>query len=135
MRSWFASLTGAITLAFAALLIELFRALLDFAIVLPQFAGSETQLVIAAALYTGLFGLWAAGLLWAQAGRRAGLLTAFGLGLLFWLGLDWTTTLPIMCPNGCDSVWFNIAAGVDLVVGGAALVALALQLRRKPAAG
>ena len=52
-------------------------------------------------------------------------------GLLFWLGLDLTTTLPILCPDGCATVWFNIAAGVDLVVGGLALVALAMQFTRK----
>jgi hypothetical protein len=131
MKTWFTSLNGAITLSFAALLIELFRGFLDFALIYPkQFKGME---LIAAVFYTIVFGIWAASLIAARGNSRVGLMAAFGVGLLFWLGLDWTTTLPIICPNGCETIWFNIAAGVGLVVGALALVALGLQIWRKPA--
>ncbi len=128
MKNWFTSLNGAITLSFLALLIELFRAFLDFAIIFPNaLKGME---VAGALVYAIVFGIWGAGLLAARGASRAGLAAAFVVGLLFWLGLDWTTTLPIICPNGCATIWFNIAAGADLIVGGLALLALALQFRR-----
>jgi hypothetical protein len=129
MKTWFASLNGAITLSFCALSIELFRAFLDFSIIIPQeFKGKE---LIGAAIYAVIFGLWGAGLLVARGGKRWGMVAAFAVGLLFLVGLDVTTTLPILCPNGCGTIWFNIAAGAGLIVGGLALVAWVLQFRKK----
>jgi hypothetical protein len=129
MKTWFTSLNGAITLSFCAMLIELFRGFLDFSIIVPhEFKGNE---VIGAEVYAIVFGMWGAGLLGARGGNRWGMLSAFVVGLLFLVGLDVTTTLPILCPNGCGTIWFNIAAGAGLVVGGLALVAWILQLRSK----
>lgn len=127
--NWFKSLNGAITLSFAAMLIELFRGFLDFAIIYPnQMKGME---LIIAVIYAVIFGVWGAGLLVARGGKRGGMIAALIVGLLFWFGIDWTTTLPILCPNGYSTIWFNIASLADLVVGGLAAVALILQVRNK----
>ncbi len=130
MKLWFTSLTGAVVLSFIALIVQVFRALLDFGLVYTNLGANKDTVILAAAIYMVVFGVWAGGLLAGTAGRRAGLMAAFGVGLLFWLGLDWTTILPITCPNGCDTPWFYVAAGIGLVVGGLALISLGLQIWR-----
>ena len=125
MKSWFTSLNGALTLSFAALLIELWRAFLDFAFVLPNDAkGYE---VIAATVYVALFGVWLVGLHKAHEARW-GIIAALGIGLLAVLGID-VGSLLFYCPGGCSRVEFNLASWAGLVIGTLAVVALALQLR------
>ena len=128
--NWFKSLNGAITLSFAALLIELFRGFIDFAFLYStEFKGIE---IIMAFVYTIIFGVWGAGLFAAREGKRWGIIAAFVIGLVFWIGEDWMTML-VFCPNGCNTIWAQIASLVDLVIGGLALIALGLQIWRKPA--
>jgi len=128
--NWFKSLNGAITLSFAALLIELFRGFIDFAFLYStDFKGIE---IIMAFVYTIIFGVWGAGLFAAREGKRWGIIAAFVIGLVFWIGEDWMTML-VFCPNGCNTIWAQIASLVDLVIGGLALIALGLQIWRKPA--
>ncbi len=128
MKSWFTSLDGAIRLSFAAFLIELFRGFIDFAFLYSaDFKGSE---ILMAFIYVVVFGIWGTGLVAAREGKGWGLIAAFVIGLLFWIGQDWMTML-VFCPNGCNTNWAQIASLVDLIVGGLALSALGLQLWRK----
>jgi hypothetical protein len=128
--NWFKSLNGAITLSFAALLIELFRGFIDFAFLYStEFKGIE---IIMAFVYIIIFGVWGAGLFAVREGKRWGIIAAFVIGLVFWIGEDWMTML-VFCPNGCNTIWAQIASLVDLVIGGLALIALGLQIWRKPA--
>jgi hypothetical protein len=132
MKNLFTSLNGAIALSFAALLIELFRGFIDSMFVYSvEFKGME---LILAVVYTFVFGVWGAGLFVAREGKRWGIMAAFVIGLLFWMGEDWLTTLPVLCPNGCNTIWSNIAALAGLLIGGLALFALGLQIWRKAAA-
>lgn len=128
MKRWFISLDGAITLSFAAFLIELFRGFIDFAFLYStDFKGSE---IMMAFIYVVIFGVWGTGLVAAREGKRWGLIADFVIGLLFWIGEDWMTML-VFCPNGCNTIWAQIASLVDLIVGGLALFALGLQFRRR----
>jgi hypothetical protein len=127
---WFKSLNGAITLSFAALLIELFRGFIDFAFLYStEFKGIE---IIMAFFYVFIFGVWGASLFAAREGKRWGIIAAFVIGLVFWIGEDWMTIL-VFCPNGCNTIWAPTASLVGLVIGGLALIALGLQIWRKPA--
>lgn len=131
MKNWFTSVNGAITLSFAALLIELFRGFIDSMFVYPvEFKGAELALAVA---YTITLGVWGAALFAARERKRWGLIAAFAIGLLLWIAQDWMTIL-VFCPNGCNAIWSTIAALADLVVGGLALIALGLQIWRKRAA-
>ncbi len=128
--NWFKSLNGAITLSFAALLIELFRGFIDFAFLYStEFKGIE---IIMAFVYIIIFGVWGAGLFAGREGKRWGIIAAFVIGLVFWIGEDWMTML-VFCSSGCSTIWAQIASLVDLVIGGLALIALGLQIWRKPA--
>lgn len=127
--NWFKSLNGAITLAFAALLIELFRGFIDFAFLYStEFKGIE---IIMAFVYTIIFGVWGAGMFAAREARRWGIITAFVIGLVFWIGEDWMTIL-VFCPNGCNTIWAQNGSLAGLVIGGLALIALGIQIWRKP---
>lgn len=129
MKTWFASSTGAITLSFVALLIELPRAFLDFAFELPGFTGGgEGPMILAAAVYTLLFGVWIIGLFKARQSQRAGLITALAIGLLFVLGID-LDTIFFYCPGGCAFAAFDLASWLGLIVGTLAVIALGAQLR------
>lgn len=132
MKTWFTSLNGALALSFAALLIELWRGLLDFAFVYPY--NTKGMEVIIATVYVVLFGIWLYGLNKAQQSKRAGIIAALVIGLLFVLGIDLGTIL-FYCRAGCTHVEFNYAAWAGLVVGALAVVALVLQLSQKKAAG
>lgn len=131
MKNWFTSVNGAITLSFAALLIELFRGFIDSMFVYPvEFKGAGLALAVG---YTIAFGVWGAALFAARERKRWGLIAAFAIGLLLWIAQDWMTIL-VFCPNGCNTIWSTIAALMDLVIGGLALIALGLQIWRKRAA-
>ena len=128
MKSWFTSLNGALTLSFAALLVELWRAFLDFTFVYPNaMKGYE---VVSATVYVVLFGIWLVGLHKAREARWA-IIAALVVGLLFVLGMD-VGSLLFYCPGGCSRVEFNLASWGGLVIGALAVIALALQLRGKP---
>ena len=128
MKSLFTSLSGAITLSFAALLIELFRGFIDSMFVYPfDFRGSELVLAVVSTI---IFGIWGAALFAAREGMRWGLIAAFAIGLFLWVTQDWGTIL-VYCSNGCNSMWSMITAYAGLLVGGLALIALGLQLWRK----
>ncbi len=59
MKTWFISITGAITLSAIQLLIELLRAFFDFAYVIPNDYVKTTGLMTLAALvYTVVFSIW-----------------------------------------------------------------------------
>ena len=127
MKGWFTSLNGALMLSFVALLIELWRGFLDFAFIYPnEMKGME---VIASIVYVVLFGIWAFGLNQGQQSKRAGMIAALVIGLLFLLGIDLGTIL-FYCPGGCVRAEFNYLAWAGLVVGTLAIVALALQIRK-----
>lgn len=128
MKNWLTSLNGALTLSFVALLIELWRGLLDFAFVYPYDAkGLE---VITATVYVVLFAVWLLGLNKAQQGKRAGILAALVVGLLYVLGID-LGTIFFYCRAGCAHIEFNYSAWAGLVIGGLGVVALALQVGKR----
>lgn len=127
MKGWFTSLNGALMLSFVALLIELWRGFLDFAFIYPnELKGME---VIASIVYVVVFGIWAFGLNQGQQSKRAGMIAALVIGLLFLLGIDLGTIL-FYCRGGCVRAEFNYSAWAGLVVGTLAIVALALQIRK-----
>lgn len=134
MKTWFTSLTGAITLSAIALLIELFRAFFDFAYVLPnEFAKTTELMTLTALVYVVVFGVWGWGLLASQGGGRAGIIAALVVGALFLLVID-VGTIFFYCPGGCSLFVFNLATWAGLVVGLLAVIALAIQLRQWKAA-
>lgn len=129
----FTSLISALALSFAHLLIELWRAFLDFSFVLPNFTkGNENQTLIASLVYAAMFAVWMLGLRNAGSGSRGGLIAALAIGILFLLGIDLGTIL-FYCPGGCSHAAFNIAAWAGAIVGLLAVVALTMALRRKGA--
>ncbi len=131
MKNWFTSLNGAITLSFTALLIQVFRGLIDSMFVYHQeFPGMELAL---AAGFAVAFGVWIKGLLAASGGSRRGMIAAFAVGLWLWVTQDWGTILVFCAASGCASVWSSIAAWADVLIGGSALIALGLQIWRRPA--
>ncbi len=127
----FTSLNGALALSFAHLLIELWRALLDFSFTFPNFTKSnESQMLIASLVYVAMFAIWMLGLRNAGSGNRGRLIAALVVGILFLLGIDLGTIL-FYCPGGCSHAAFNIAAWVGAIVGLLAVVALAMVIRRR----
>lgn len=130
MKNLFLSLSGAVALSFVHLLIEMWRSLLDFTYVLPGYTGSQVNTMAAIAfLYTGIFAGWLLSLKNAANGMRGGILGTLLFGALFWIGID-LGTIFFYCPGGCSHVVFDISTWVSLVVGGAALYGLAVNLRR-----
>ena len=133
MKTWFTSLGGAIALSFAHLMIELWRAFLDFSFLVPVYAkNDEGPVLVSSLVYVALFAIWMLGLRNAGSGRRGGLIAAWVVGILFLLGIDLGTIL-FYCPGGCSHAAFIIASWGGLVVGVLAIVALAMALRRKGA--
>ena len=133
MKTWIISLTGAVVLAFAHFLLELWRSFLDFAYVLPEYSSGKTgNMALYGLLYTVVFAIWIIGLQHAGQGKRGGIITAIVLGALFWLGLDLSTIL-FYCPGGCEEAVFNYSTYTSLIVGAFALFGLAVNLRQKSA--
>jgi len=130
MKTWITSLAGAIALSFTHLMLELWRAFLDFTFVLPDYAGGSTRnMALYALLYTVIFAAWLLGLANARQGKRSGIITAVALGALFWVGVD-LGTIFFYCPGGCEDVVFDITTWAAIVVGALGLFGLAMNLRR-----
>lgn len=128
MKNWFTSLNGALTLSFVALLLELWRGFLDFAFIYPnEMKGMEIGIAI---VYVVLLGIWIYGLNSARQSHRAGILAALVVGLLYVLGID-VGTIFFYCRNGCVRAEFNYTSWAGLLVGLLAVVALAVQVRKK----
>lgn len=131
MKTWFTTVEGAVTLSAIALLIELFRAFLDFVYVYPDEFPKTAEVMAATALvYVVLFGIWGKGLSIAAAGNRTGIIAALVVGALFVLGIDAGTIL-FYCPGGCSPLIFSLTSWAGLVVGAMAVIALARQLSSK----
>ena len=82
--------------------------------------------------YAVLLAGWAYALHTASRGSRGGLIAAFALNALFWLGIS-IGTLSFYCPGGCSMALLNIANWLNLILGLLAGVALAMVLWRKQA--
>lgn len=98
MKTRLFSLSGAVALSFAHLLVEMWRGFNDFSFYYPEDFGSSA-LPLAAAVYTLVFAFWLVGLVNGRQGKRGGILTALVVGALFWLGIDLGTLL-FYCPGG-----------------------------------
>ncbi|MDE3089385.1 MAG: hypothetical protein KGJ80_08365 [Chloroflexota bacterium] len=136
MKTWFTSLSGAITLFAVALITELWRAFVDLLVpVYPfwtePFKGAG-MVFLATLLYTILFVAWALALLRALRGSRGALIAAFIINLFFLLAVP-VGTLAAYCPSPCATVWplMELLNWINLLFGLLAAVALALQLGQK----
>ena len=136
MKSWFTSLSGAVTFSGIVLLTELWRAFLDFQHEYSNFLTSTGAVLFGTLLYTALFGGWAWALLRVMRGSRSALIAALIINLLFLLVLP-MGALVAYCPSPCPELWplFELANWINLLFGLMATVALVLQLRPKKAAG
>jgi len=127
---WLTSIKGAVVLSFIYLLMQLWRAFLDFVYVLPDYSGGSIPTMGAIALlYTLVFAAWLIGLNGARQGRRGAHLVALLFSALFWVGVDLGTIL-FYCPGGCEHVIFDITTWTALVLGVAVLFGLGSSLRR-----
>lgn len=134
MKTWFTSLNGALTLSGFALLTELWRAFFDFQHEYSSYLKGQDMILVGTLIYTLFFAGWAWGLLAAVRGSQGGLIAALVINLLFLLIIP-VGTLVAYCPSPCATLWplFEIGNWINLIFGLLAGVALALQLRRKPA--
>ena len=136
MKTWFTSLNGAITLSVIALLTEVWRTLVDSLTEYPRFVPTLNAAALAALFFTVYLGGWAWTLVAAARGSRRGLIAALVLSVVIWLAIP-VPTFPVYCPPG--PCWekvgapFIIVNTLMVVVGLLAIIALALQLARKPA--
>jgi hypothetical protein len=130
VKSWFTSLTGAVTLSVIALLTELWRAFVDFQHEYSNFLNSTGAVLLGTLLYTILFGGWTWALLRAMRGSRSALIAALIINLLFLLVLP-ISALVAYCPSPCPELWplFELANWINLLFGLLATVSLALTLR------
>lgn len=121
MKNGITSLTNVSLTAFIHLLLELWRAFLDFSLVLPEVAADSTSILALYGLgYVLIFAAWLLALKLAREGKRGGLFLALAIGALFWVGVDWGTIF-FYCPGGCEEQVFNITTYVNILVGGLAL--------------
>ena len=130
----FTSLNGALALTALAWLSELWRTVIDAT---QQFyvPASRDMLGLGSLVYVVLLAWWVYALHTASRGNRGGLMTAFVLNALFWLGIPIGTVF-FYCTGPCAAnagVVFNIANGLNLILGLLAGVALAMVLWRKGA--
>ena len=130
MKSWFASLNGAITFSVIALFTELWRAFVDFQYEYSKFLSSTGALLLGTLLYTALFGGWTWALLRAMRGSSSAMIAALIINLLFLLVIP-IGTLVAYCPSPCSEIWplMELANWINLLFGLLATVALAFQLR------
>ncbi|MEK7325251.1 MAG: hypothetical protein AAB217_08370 [Chloroflexota bacterium] len=134
MKTWFTSLNGALALTALAWLSELWRTAIDAA---QQFymPASRDVTGLYALVYTVFLAWWAYALHTATRGSRGGLMTAFALNALFWLGIPIGTVF-FYCTGPCAAsagIVFNTVNWLNLILGLLAGVALALVLWRKGA--
>jgi hypothetical protein len=137
MKTWFASLNGAITLSAIAFLTFLGRAFLDWRFEYLKQDPAGNWASPGALIYMVLAGGWVWSLLAATRSSRSGLVG----NLIFALVLDVAmalTTYFIWCPpwSGCQG-WPNAWPWnwANLISGLLAVVALVLQLRQKKVVG
>ena len=117
-------------ISFCAVLVFLWSALLDMALVWAPFNLSMLQIGFAALFLTGLIGLWLWALGAAMRGSRRGLLTAtiFAILLALYALMDWITYCPTTCPR--LPIYYLVNA-LNLSFGLAASIALVMQIRRR----
>lgn len=133
MKGWFFSLNGALTLSVLTLLSQVWRGFLDAMFVYPTDFGDEAMMQLAAIIYTLLFAGWAWAILAARRGSRRGLIATFVINGLILVVIP-ISTLLVYCPFDClaENGVFLLVNTLNLVLGLAAGLALALQLWRKP---
>lgn len=131
MRTWFASVNGAITLSVIALLVFLGRTFVDFQYVYGGFAPSPGPAALAVLINMALFGGWFWGLLAAVRGSRRGLIAVLVFNLLFLFGIA-VGTLVAYCPSPCPTAWpsMEIANWSNLLFGLLASVATGRYLQQ-----
>ena len=134
MKTWFTSLNGALTLTAFAWFSELWRTGIDAA---EKFhlSGSRDTMGLYALIYTAFLAWWAYSLHTASRGSRGGLMTAFALNALFWIGIPIGTVF-FYCTGECAAsagFVFNTVNWLNLILGLLAGVALMSQLRQKKA--
>jgi hypothetical protein len=131
MKNWFTSLNGALTLSVITLLTEVWRGFLDAMFVIPIEFGNKETMQLAALIFTALFSAWTWSLIIASRGSRGGLIAAFLINGLVWLGipLSW---LFFYCPAACqaEAGIFNLANTLNLVFGLLAGITLGIQIWR-----
>jgi|CXWL01.1.fsa_nt_gi hypothetical protein len=130
----FTSLNGALALTALAWFSELWRTVIDAT---QQFyvPASRDALSLGSLAYVALLAWWVYALHTATRGSQGGLMTAFALNALFWLGIPIGTVF-FYCTGPCVAsagIVFNIANWLNLILGLLAGVALALVLWRKGA--
>jgi hypothetical protein len=135
MKAWFTSLNGALALTALAWLSELWRTTIDGT---QQFymPGSRDMMGLYGLVITALLAWWVYALHSAARGSRSGLITTFALNALLWFGIPVGTVL-FYCTGIClanAGLVFNLANGMNLILGLLAGVALLLQLGQKKAA-
>jgi len=121
------NLANVTALAFLHLLMELWRALLDFSLVLPQFAESTGELALYGLGYVLVFGTWLLGIRSAGKGKRSGNFVALAIGALFWVGVDWGTIF-VFCPGGCEDPVFDYTSYLNILIGGLTLAGWVVNL-------
>lgn len=134
MKNWFTSLNGALALTAFAWLSQLWRTLIDAA---EKFhlSGSRDTMGLYALIYTAFLAWWAYSLHTASRGSWGGLMTAFALNALFWIGIPIGTVF-FYCTGECAAsagFVFNTVNWLNLILGLLAGVALMSQLRQKKA--
>lgn len=134
MKTWFTSLNGALALTALAWLSQLWRTLIDATQGFYSNATEGSLLMTFTLVYTAVLAGWAYAIHVASRGSRGGLMAAFGLNALFWLGIAVATPL-FYCPGWCSSSAINTANALNLIFGLLAGVALMSQLRQKKVAG
>lgn len=134
MKFWFGSLTGAVILAFAALLAFLARTFIDFQFVYSEFASSTGVVAIVIILNTAFMGGWMGSLHLAARGKRGGLIATLIFILLFPL-LIGIATLVTFCRTPCQTAGglMEIANWTNLITGLLAAIAVFIQLWKNPA--
>lgn len=129
MKNWFTSLTGALVISFCAVLVFLWSALLDMALVWTTFKLSMWQIGLAGLVLTGIIGFWLWALAAAMRGSRRGLIAAaiFAVLLLLYALMDWISYCPTTCPR--LPIYYLVNA-LNLGLGFAASAALMIQIRK-----
>jgi hypothetical protein len=138
VKDWLVSLKGALAIAAAAWVSQLWRAWLDM---LFEYTGGAFQAELDSAgtlaltlIYTALFAGWAYAMHAAARGSRGGLIATLALNTVVWLAIPvgWLTAY---CPADCRAqagVLFNTSNWLNLIFGLLAALVLGLQLRRRP---
>lgn len=116
-------------------LIEMWRAFMDFGLVIPEFTnGNPAMMYLFAAVYTSIFTVWLIGLVYGSQGSRIGIVTALVSSIFFLLVIDVSTFL-FYCPGGCPEPIFNVTTGAGLIFGTIGVVGLLMNLRKVQAEG